>query len=188
MYPLRCTLTRVTLTTGAGWLTGTSTRLVGAWMMASPTSVESHGGGDDGSMHEGEDDIVPVSPVPSSSPPPNAAHKHGARLKGEEGAVYTGDQVAGRPEGKGKKVYSDGGWYEGDWVHGHRHGRGVKVDASGDRYEGEWVKDYREGGLRPFVYTSAHATVWSLLLQTGPHVLPQLASDGYMTCRSWPDG
>jgi hypothetical protein len=68
------------------------------------------------------------------------------------GRRYTGEQLAGRPEGKGKKIYSDGGWYEGDWAHGERHGEGVKVDASGDRYEGEWVKDYREGAMR------AHST------------------------------
>ena len=42
-----------------------------------------------------------------------------------DGAVYTGELVGGKPNGKGRAVYSNGDTYEGEFVKGLRHGEGT---------------------------------------------------------------
>ena len=61
-------------------------------------------------------------------------------------AVYTGDLVAGIPQGKGKLVWPNGNTYEGDWQNGAAHGRGVMTwKELKNTYAGEWKKWKRHG-------------------------------------------
>ena len=62
----------------------------------------------------------------------------------EEGEVFTGHLVMGKPEGYGKMVYNeedeeeDKVCYEGEFKAGAYHGQGKLEYANGDKYEGEF--------------------------------------------------
>jgi hypothetical protein len=90
-------------------------------------------------------------------------------LRLEDGAVYDGEWVDGRPHGSGvwatiegdlftcrswqsgKKhgftvdVLSDGQVYRGEYQHGQRHGHGVLTWPYGAHYEGQFVNNKRNG-------------------------------------------
>ena len=71
---------------------------------------------------------------------------HGkGKLTSPDGDVYEGDFVNGKPNGKGKYTYADGGVYEGDYVDGKRTGKGKETSAKGYVYEGDIVNDKPNG-------------------------------------------
>jgi hypothetical protein len=80
------------------------------------------------------------------------------KQKSENGDIYEGELLNGRPNGKGKMTYTDfypedlceggnisgytladGYVYEGDFVNGKMHGIGKKTYQSGKVEEGRWV-------------------------------------------------
>ncbi|KAK1737727.1 phosphatidylinositol-4-phosphate 5-kinase-related protein [Skeletonema marinoi] len=68
-----------------------------------------------------------------------------AKITFDNGGVYEGDVVDGKPHGRGKKISLSGNEYEGKWKNGMRHGKGVVNKANGYAYEGEYKDDKRNG-------------------------------------------
>jgi hypothetical protein len=65
-------------------------------------------------------------------------------------AQYRGEFKAGRPHGKGEKIWPGGDRYEGDFVEGRKHGTGMYVWGrrspwAGQRYTGGYANDQRHG-------------------------------------------
>jgi len=66
-------------------------------------------------------------------------------------ATQTGSFVAGRAEGPGEVVWTDGRRYSGGFHDGVAQGKGSFVWPDGRRYEGDWDGGYRTGqGVRTF--------------------------------------
>lgn len=59
---------------------------------------------------------------------------------------YTGEQVDGVPNGKGKQFFEQGITYSGEFVNGKRHGKGYFLDKSESMCYVECV-DGRVAGL-----------------------------------------
>ena len=66
-----------------------------------------------------------------------------AILKLDDGSLYEGEVVDGKPHGKGKQILTNGSIYEGDFADGKRHGKG-KMAYPGRVEEGEWKDGFRE--------------------------------------------
>jgi hypothetical protein len=97
------------------------------------------------------------------------------KLTLEDGSIYEGDIINGKPHGKGKLtltfgiyegdfvngvrtgkaklVYSNGDIYEGDYTNGKRTGVGKYTFANGESYEGDWV-DANYHGKGKYTYTN----------------------------------
>ena len=65
-------------------------------------------------------------------------------------ARYFGEFRAGRPHGKGEKIWPGGDRYEGDFVEGRKEGTGMytwgaRSPWAGQRYIGGYVNDKRQG-------------------------------------------
>jgi len=63
----------------------------------------------------------------------------------DNGAVYEGEAVNGKFNGKGKSTSADGNVYEGDYVNGKQTGKGKCTYTDGDVYEGDFVDDNPHG-------------------------------------------
>ena len=63
----------------------------------------------------------------------------------KDGAIYTGEMMAGRPHGEGKTMFKSGDVYEGHYVKGKRQGKGTYTFTDGEKYEGEWLQDQQHG-------------------------------------------
>lgn len=57
------------------------------------------------------------------------------------GAVYKGEWHYGLREGQGTWFYPDGGCYIGGWQRGRKHGKGKLIKKDGTEIEGEWKND-----------------------------------------------
>lgn len=79
----------------------------------------------------------------------SAAHKKQAFTgKGtieNEYFTYTGDLVAGIPDGYGIGHYQSGVVYEGEYSYGKVHGYGTATYPNGNVYTGEWYEEKRHG-------------------------------------------
>ena len=71
----------------------------------------------------------------------NGYHKK----KFDDGSVYEGDFVNGKPEGKGTMKYVGGASYIGEWHYGLREGEGTWNYPDGGSYIGSWVRGRRHG-------------------------------------------
>lgn len=71
----------------------------------------------------------------------NGYHKK----KFDDGSVYEGYFVKGKPEGKGTMKYVGGASYIGEWHNGLRHGQGAWYYPNGDSYIGEWKEARMHG-------------------------------------------
>ena len=65
-------------------------------------------------------------------------------IRFEDGAVYVGSVVKGKPDGFGKCTFSNGVCYEGEWKNGVKHGKGYETYDNG-YFKGEWVDGNRTG-------------------------------------------
>ena len=63
----------------------------------------------------------------------------------EDGRVYRGEVVDGRPHGEGRMIWSDNRTYEGTWKDGGRHGEGVERFGREARYAGAYRDGERSG-------------------------------------------
>ena len=63
----------------------------------------------------------------------------------EDGSMYEGNFVNGRPEGKGTMIYVGGASYSGEWHNGLREGHGTWNYADGGSYVGEWHRGQMHG-------------------------------------------
>ena len=61
------------------------------------------------------------------------------KLTYNDGSVYEGDLVNGKPHGKGKLTYIYGSVYEGDWVDGEQTGLGKMTYPDGKVDEGRFM-------------------------------------------------
>jgi hypothetical protein len=68
------------------------------------------------------------------------------RLTYNDGSVYEGDIVNGKPHGKGKLTYVYGGVYEGDWFDGEQTGIGKMTYPDGEVDEGRFQNSEFVGG------------------------------------------
>jgi hypothetical protein len=113
-----------------------------------------------------------------------------ARFVWKDGHSYSGDFVAGRPNGRGIEQLPDGSIYEGGWLDGRhdgegsmtladgsrydgafsggaRNGRGLFQSPSG-RYEGEWVDDLPQGdGRFDYIDGASYAGSWAAGRRSG---------------------
>jgi len=71
----------------------------------------------------------------------NGYHKK----KFDDGSVYEGNFVNGKPEGKGTMKYVGGASYSGEWHYGLREGEGTWNYPDGGSYIGSWVRGRRHG-------------------------------------------
>ena len=71
----------------------------------------------------------------------NGYHKK----KFDDGSVYEGNFVNGKPEGKGTMKYVGGASYIGEWHYGLREGEGTWNYPDGGSYIGSWVRGRRHG-------------------------------------------
>ena len=62
-----------------------------------------------------------------------------------DGAVYEGSWKDGKCNGQGKCSYASGSVYKGSYKDGKAHGHGKRTYASGLVYEGNWEDDQRNG-------------------------------------------
>ena len=60
-------------------------------------------------------------------------------------ALFFGDIVEGRRNGKGVMKYKCGRIYEGDWMNDVRHGRGFEKYENGNVYLGQFEKGKAHG-------------------------------------------
>jgi len=58
-----------------------------------------------------------------------------------DGAVYEGNWLQNKAEGKGTFWHAEGDIYIGDFKADQACGFGVYTHVNGSRYEGEWVND-----------------------------------------------
>jgi hypothetical protein len=62
-----------------------------------------------------------------------------------DGAVYEGEWVNNKAEGKGTFWHAEGDVYIGEFKADQANGHGEYTHINGSRYEGEWVNDVQEG-------------------------------------------
>ena len=80
--------------------------------------------------------VLPSGPTKMSMDDGSAKDK----LTLENGVIYEGEAVNGKPDGKGKLIYPDGGdVYEGEFHNGQIQGKGKRYFKNGDVYHGQFV-------------------------------------------------
>ena len=79
------------------------------------------------------------------------------KLTFEDGSIYAGEIVDGKPHGKGKYIQSDGLVYEGDFYAGKKTGKGKMICYNGAVYEGDFVDGNFNGRG---IYTFENGTVY----------------------------
>ena len=62
-----------------------------------------------------------------------------------DGAVYEGNWLDNKAEGKGTFWHAEGDIYIGEFKADQASGFGVYTHMNGSRYEGEWVNDVQQG-------------------------------------------
>lgn len=68
------------------------------------------------------------------------------RVEWDNGDVFEGTLVDGRPAGQGKRIFAaSGDQYEGTFADGVPHGQGTYGWKNGDRYTGEWSGGHKHG-------------------------------------------
>ena len=63
----------------------------------------------------------------------------------DEGQVYLGEVLEGRPDGEGRMVWPSDAVHTGTWVDGARHGAGTFREREGAAYVGEFRDGARAG-------------------------------------------
>ena len=83
----------------------------------------------------------------------------------EDGSLYEGEMVAGKPSGHGQRSYPNGDLYEGQFAKSMRHGHGThryKSDKLLERYVGMWANDEWDGyGKLVFKDSSRVEGMWN---------------------------
>ena len=69
----------------------------------------------------------------------------GTYASNDDGVVYSGAWLRGKPHGQGRLNFPNGDQYEGMFVDGRPNGRGSYREASGEVFEGLFVAGLREG-------------------------------------------
>jgi len=88
------------------------------------------------------DETTYVLPTPPPVPKVlNGYHKK----KFDDGSVYEGNFMNGKPEGKGTMKYVGGASYIGEWHYGLREGEGTWNYPNGDSYMGSWLRGRMHG-------------------------------------------
>ena len=72
-------------------------------------------------------------------------HGRGIYISKNLGVVMKGYFFAGKLNGKGEMIFSDGGFYEGEFLNGVKHGKGKEVYPNGTEYEGDFLNDFHHG-------------------------------------------
>jgi TPR repeat protein len=68
-----------------------------------------------------------------------------ARFVWADGHSYSGEFIAGKPNGHGIEQLPDGSTYDGDWIDGLRDGSGTLTLPDGSRYDGQFSHGERNG-------------------------------------------
>ena len=95
----------------------------------------------EGSLSDAEDLSVPDSVILSKEATTG-------KYTFEDGSVYQGDLIRGRPDGFGRREFLNGDIYEGQFEKGYFQGHGTmryKSDSNLDRYFGNWNQNMRNG-------------------------------------------
>jgi len=91
----------------------------------------------------------------------------------DQGRLFEGNVVDGKPSGKGLLRYNNGDRFEGFFDDGKRIGRGTYHLSAGDFYQGFWVRDRLNG---PVSYRDASGNKYE-----GPILAHKPHGDGVMT-------
>ena len=75
----------------------------------------------------------------------------------DNGGLFVGEAMAGKPHGNGTCIYENGDKYEGSWKFGKYNGKGKYFYANGDCYEGEFSNGERNGNG---ILTRPDGTSW----------------------------
>jgi hypothetical protein len=82
----------------------------------------------------------------------------------DDGSVYQGDLIRGKPDGFGRREFQNGDVYEGQFEKGSFHGHGTfryKSDPNLDRYFGNWKQNMKHGyGVLTLVDGSTWEGAW----------------------------
>lgn len=65
-------------------------------------------------------------------------HQEGGRYRYEDGSIYEGSFINGKPQGEGSCYYKNGNVYKGEWQEDAPHGIGVLRFANGREVGGKW--------------------------------------------------
>lgn len=105
----------------------------------------------------------------------------------DDGTIYEGEVLNGKPDGYGKMMFSNGNIYEGFFLNGKRGGKGRFTWSSGAFYEGVWVQDLREDehGHQLFSDGSVYDGGWKAGKRDGYGA--QEWKDGRMYVGEWKD-
>ncbi len=83
-------------------------------------------------------------------------------MKFSSGAVYTGEFVNGKPQGKGVLDFTNGNRYSGEWQNGVREGQGKLAFKNGNLYEGSFVANRLNGyGIMTYANGDRYIGNWS---------------------------
>ena len=89
-----------------------------------------------------------------------------------DGGAYQGEMSGGKPQGKGRAVYTNGDRYEGEYVKGKRQGQGTYTFSDGEKYEGEWFQDHQHGlGTFYFQNNNKYVGLWYADEQQGHGIM-----------------
>ena len=68
-----------------------------------------------------------------------------------EHAMYDGELLHDKPNGKGTMTFDNGDRYKGNLKNARRNGLGTYLYENGDRYKGNWKNGYKHG-LGTYIY------------------------------------
>ena len=110
-----------------------------------------------------------------------------AEIRWADGRHYTGEIVAGRPDGEGVLLNAAGDRFEGDWTNGVLDGHGSVAWANGDRYDGDWLNGKAEGhGVQLWANGQKYDGAWKNDLPNGPGTFTR--KDGTQITATFVDG
>jgi len=111
-------------------------------------------------------------------------------IRFEDGNVYEGDIVDGKPHGRGTMTYGEASeslYYEGEWRNGLINGKGVMSWLNGDFYDGEWRDGLLHGeGIMLFANDDVYQGEFQNGYLHGQGILT--TADGNVIRGMWEDG
>ncbi len=102
--------------------------------------------------------------------------------------TYTGDLKAGKRNGTGTQLWSDGDRYDGEFLNDKRHGHGVYRHGNGyEVYDGEYLAGQRTGTGK-VTFSDGHYYQGQLLDGKANGYGRMLGSDGRLYEGAWSNG
>ena len=106
----------------------------------------------------------------------------GEKLEGQwvSDNFYQGEELNGKPEGRGKMIYANFDSYEGEWKHGEKNGKGVYKYHNGDQYNGFFRNDQPDGpGMMTFANHNIYEGEWVAGVRSGKGIMKYADGNTY---------